>query len=147
LSKTRSKREYNEVVGRYQDVCDELLAASNASLVALLDESGRELARAGHLDGFDTAAVARSFTVMLAANGEFTSAFHEGDRVNLHVALAAAGMIVAVVFDTRSSLGLVRLRVKKAIEDLSRASGPGSPGSGGSGAAGAPAHAPKLPNN
>lgn len=66
----------------YQAICEQLLGAAEARLVVLIDEGGGELARAGEAEGFDAKAVAASFTAMLAANAEHTSAFHEGDRIS-----------------------------------------------------------------
>ncbi|MGH7364463.1 MAG: roadblock/LC7 domain-containing protein, partial [Candidatus Methylomirabilales bacterium] len=51
---------------------------------------------------------------------EFSILFHEGERDNLHISIVAQRVILVVIFDSRSSLGLVRLRVKKASEDLTR---------------------------
>ena len=41
-------------------------------------------------------------------------------RDNLHITTVAKRMILVVIFDERSSLGLVRLRVKKAGAELDR---------------------------
>jgi len=46
--------------------------------------------------------------------------FHEGERDNIHISLVAQRVILVVIFDDRSSLGLVRLRVKKASQELER---------------------------
>ena len=46
--------------------------------------------------------------------------FHQGQRDNLHMTVVAKRIILVVVFDERSSLGLVRLRVKKAGSELAR---------------------------
>ena len=44
--------------------------------------------------------------------------FNEGERDNLHISIVAQRVILVVIFDQRSSLGLVRLRVKKASDEL-----------------------------
>jgi hypothetical protein len=101
-----------------QEICESLRFASAARWVALLDDGGGVLASAGRADGFDASATARSFNLMLAANG--------------------------VVFDIQTSLGLVRLRTRKAIADLTESTpSPRSDGGGESGGP-APAHAPQL---
>jgi hypothetical protein len=51
---------------------------------------------------------------------EFPVHFHQGQKDNLHMTLVASRMILVVIFDDRSSLGLVRLRVKKAGSGLAR---------------------------
>jgi hypothetical protein len=44
----------------------------------------------------------------------------EGEKDNLHISIIAGRVILVVIFDQRSSLGLVRLRVKKASDELGR---------------------------
>jgi predicted regulator of Ras-like GTPase activity (Roadblock/LC7/MglB family) len=43
---------------------------------------------------------------------------HEGERDNIHISIVAGRVILVVIFDERSSLGLVRLRVKRATADM-----------------------------
>jgi len=54
----------------------------------------------------------------LIGEKEFSILFHEGERDNIHISLVAQRVILVVIFDERSSLGLVRLRVRKATEEL-----------------------------
>jgi len=54
----------------------------------------------------------------LLGEKEFTILFHEGEKDNIHISLIGQRVILVVIFDKRSSLGLVRLRVKKASEAL-----------------------------
>jgi hypothetical protein len=54
----------------------------------------------------------------LIGEQEFSVLFHEGERDNLHISIVAKRVILLVIFDERSSLGLVRLRVKRASQDL-----------------------------
>lgn len=56
----------------------------------------------------------------LLGEKEFTILFHEGEKDNIHISLIGQRIILVVIFDQRSSLGLVRLRVKKASESLVR---------------------------
>ena len=56
----------------------------------------------------------------LIGESEFPSQFHEGERESLHMSIVAGKVVLVVIFDARSSLGLVRLRVKKASEELGR---------------------------
>jgi predicted regulator of Ras-like GTPase activity (Roadblock/LC7/MglB family) len=44
---------------------------------------------------------------------------HEGERDNIHISIVAGRVILVVIFDERSSLGLVRLRVKRATAEMS----------------------------
>jgi hypothetical protein len=54
----------------------------------------------------------------LLGEKEFSILFHEGQRDNIHISIIGQRVILVVIFDQRSSLGLVRLRVKKSAELL-----------------------------
>ena len=55
----------------------------------------------------------------LIGEKEFSILFHEGEKDNLHISIVGGRVILVVLFDSRSSLGLVRLRVKKSSDELS----------------------------
>jgi len=63
---------------------------------------------------------ATSGLAQLLGEKEFSVLFHEGEKDHLHISLVARRGILVVLFDSRSSLGLVRLRVKRASEDISQ---------------------------
>jgi hypothetical protein len=54
----------------------------------------------------------------LLRENDFSTQFHEGERSNIHIQLVGNRVILVVIFDNKTSLGLVRLRVKKASEEL-----------------------------
>ena len=56
----------------------------------------------------------------LLSEKEFSGQFHEGEKTNVHISIVAQRIILVVLFDERSSLGLVRLRVKKAAAQLAK---------------------------
>ena len=56
----------------------------------------------------------------LLKENEFATQFHEGEKANIHIQLVGNRVILVVIFDAKSSLGLVRLRVKKASEEMSK---------------------------
>ena len=83
----------------------------------------------GELQNVDSTSLASLTAGCIAATGglakivgeeEFPTHFHQGSRDNLHITLVDGRMILMVIFDERSSLGLVRLRVKKAGSELAR---------------------------
>jgi predicted regulator of Ras-like GTPase activity (Roadblock/LC7/MglB family) len=109
-------------------VSDRLVADANAKAVFLVDRNGQLVTEAGELKGIDTTSLASLVAGNVAATqglakviGEpdFPTHFHQGERDNVHITLVAQRIILVVVFDERSSLGLVRLRVKKAGQRLS----------------------------
>lgn len=101
--------------------------SANASVVFLVDKNGQLIASAGDTQNVDTTSLASLTAGNIAATGgiakllgeeEFTILFHEGAKDNINISLVGNRVILAVVFDSRSSIGLVRLRVKKATENL-----------------------------
>ncbi len=106
---------------------DRLLKESNARVIFLVDKNGQLIANAGEVQNLDTTSLASLTAGNIAATGglakllgekEFSILFHEGERDNLHISIVGQRVILVVIFDQRSSLGLVRLRVKKASEEL-----------------------------
>jgi hypothetical protein len=53
----------------------------------------------------------------LIGEKEFPTLSHEGERESIHICIIGRVLLV-VVFDERSSLGLVKLRVKQAGREL-----------------------------
>jgi predicted regulator of Ras-like GTPase activity (Roadblock/LC7/MglB family) len=98
---------------------------ANAKVTFLVDKNGQLIASVGETQNLDTTSLASLTAGNIAATGgmakllgerEFTVLFHEGDRDNIHISIIGHRVILVVVFDQRSSLGLVRLRVKKSAE-------------------------------
>lgn len=108
-------------------VIDRLLKEANAKIVFLVDKDGQLIASSGDTGDMDTTSLASLTAGNIAATGglakligekEFSILFHEGEKDNLHISIIAQRVILVVIFDQRSSLGLVRLRVKKAGDEL-----------------------------
>ena len=59
-----------------------------------------------------------SEAAQLVGEENFTNLFHEGRNGSLHITVVADQVILVVLFDQRSSLGLVRLRVEQRIPEL-----------------------------
>ena len=53
----------------------------------------------------------------LIGEKEFPTLSHEGERESIYISVLGRALLV-VVFDERSSLGLVKLRVRQASHDL-----------------------------
>jgi len=110
-------------------VIGRLVREANAKGVFVVDRNGQLLAEAGEVRGIDTTSLASLVAGTIAATGglakiigeqDFPVHFHQGVKDNLHITMVANKWILVVVFDERSSLGLVRLRVKKATADMNR---------------------------
>lgn len=119
---------YEEEFRRIDEELKKLHMQSNAKVVFLVDKNGQLIATAGDAHDMDTTSLASLTAGNIAATGgiarllgekEFTILFHEGEKDNIHISLVGQRVILVVIFDQRSSIGLVRLRVKKSTETLS----------------------------
>ena len=119
---------YDEEFKEINEVIERLLHESNSKVIFLVDKNGQLISGTGETDRFDTTSLASLTAGNIAATGglakligekEFSILFHEGENDNLHISIVSGRVILVVLFDNRSSLGLVRLRVKKASEELS----------------------------
>lgn len=118
---------YEEEFQRIDAELKKLYHQANAKVVFLVDKNGQLIASAGETHDIDTTSLASLTAGNIAATGgiarllgekEFTILFHEGEKDNIHISLVGQRIILVVIFDNRTSLGLVRLRVKKASESL-----------------------------
>lgn len=114
---------------RFMTALEQLRQEANAKLTFLLDKNGQQIANAGPLGDIDATSLASLTAGNVAATDglakligehEFSILFHEGERDNLHINVVGHRTILVVLFDERSSLGLVRLRVKKATVELEK---------------------------
>lgn len=118
---------YEEEFQRINDILIKLYSETNAKVIFLVDRNGQLIANTGETENLDTTSLASLTAGNIAATGsmakllgekEFTIIFHEGYRDNIYISIVGRRVIMVVIFDERSSLGLVRLRAKKAGEDL-----------------------------
>ena len=102
---------------------------ANAKVVFLIDKNGQQIASAGEVEKFDTTSLASLTAGNVAATDglarligerEFSVLFHEGQQDHIHISIVGRRAILLVIFDDRSSLGLVRLRVKRASAEMER---------------------------
>jgi predicted regulator of Ras-like GTPase activity (Roadblock/LC7/MglB family) len=118
---------YDEEFRQINIVIEKLLREANAKVIFLVDKNGQLISGVGEVERFDTTSLASLTAGNIAATGglakligekEFSILFHEGEKDNLHISIVGGRVILVVLFDSRSSLGLVRLRVKKASDEL-----------------------------
>ena len=120
---------YEEEYLQIKEILARLQGDSNSKIVFLVDKNGQQIAAHGDMKGVDATSLASLTAGNVAATDglakligekEFSILFHEGERDNIHISLVAQRVILVVIFDDRSSLGLVRLRVKKASAELEK---------------------------
>jgi predicted regulator of Ras-like GTPase activity (Roadblock/LC7/MglB family) len=118
---------YEEEYRSIQAVIEQLHLDARAKIVFVVDKNGQQIAGAGDLNSIDATSLASLTAGNVAATDglakligekEFSILFHEGQRDHIHISIVANRMILVVIFDDRSSLGLVRLRVKKSAAEL-----------------------------
>jgi predicted regulator of Ras-like GTPase activity (Roadblock/LC7/MglB family) len=120
---------YEEEFQKIKQAMQRLLQDASANLVFLVDKNGQQIAAVGDLTTLDTTSLASLTAGNVAATDglarligekEFSILFHEGERDNIHISIVAQRVILVVIFDERTSLGLVRLRVRRAMQELEK---------------------------
>jgi predicted regulator of Ras-like GTPase activity (Roadblock/LC7/MglB family) len=105
----------------------ELLANSNSQSVLLIDKTGQLIASVGVEPDFDLMSFASLCAADFEANAQlakligekdFSTLYHQGSDESMYLAKVASHIILVVLFNKRTTLGLVRLRVKKTVEGL-----------------------------
>ena len=118
---------YDEEFQRIKDTIQRLRTEANAVLVFIVDKNGQQIAANGEIENMDTTSLASLTAGNVAATDglarligekDFTNLFHEGEKENILITVVGKRVILVVIFDDRTSLGLVRLRVKKAAGEL-----------------------------
>ena len=115
---------YEEEFDRLEQALRRLRYDSNAKAVFLIDKNGQQIAAAGDVEAFDTTSLASLTAGNVAATDglakligerEFSVLFHEGQRDHIHISIVAKRAILLVIFDERSSLGLVHRLFSSSI--------------------------------
>ncbi|RDV37245.1 roadblock/LC7 domain-containing protein [Bradymonadaceae bacterium TMQ3] len=118
---------YEEEHQKLTEICERLVRDALAKAIFIVDKDGQLVTATGETTGIDTTGLASLVAGSTAATGslalmlgeeEFPVHFHEGKNKHLHVSVIGDTLILVVIFDERSSLGLVRLRVKRAYAEM-----------------------------
>ncbi len=118
---------FEEEQRQINEICEGLHQDANAKAILCIDKNGQAIASAGEVDSLDITSLSSLTAGNVAATGgianllaekEFAGQFHEGEKTNVHISIVSSRVILVVLFDERSSLGLVRLRVKRATAKL-----------------------------
>jgi predicted regulator of Ras-like GTPase activity (Roadblock/LC7/MglB family) len=116
----------------YSAITDSLtrfLGESNARCALLVDRAGQLVATVGEPPNFDPTAFATLTAADFSANdqlakligeNDFNSLFHQGEKESMYLADVARRVILVVLFDNRTTLGLVRLKMKTTVEELNQ---------------------------
>ena len=106
-----------------------LLRETNVKSLLLVDRTGQVVANVGAPPTFDPQAFASLTAADFSANdqlakmigeAEFASLVHQGEKESMFLADVAKRVILVVLFDQRTTLGLVKLKGKAAVEHLNK---------------------------
>jgi predicted regulator of Ras-like GTPase activity (Roadblock/LC7/MglB family) len=105
----------------------QMLKQSEAKCTILVDADGKCLAKKGFTQNIDTdalaALIAGSFAstramASLVGESDFSVLFHQGEKDHIHNILVDNDTILTVIFDDRTTIGMVRLYSKEATKSL-----------------------------
>jgi predicted regulator of Ras-like GTPase activity (Roadblock/LC7/MglB family) len=105
------------------------LHETNARCALLVDRSGQLVATVGEQPTFDPTAFATLTAADFSANDQlakligetdFNSLFHQGEKESMYLADIARRVILVALFDNRTTLGLVRLKIKDTVIELTK---------------------------
>ena len=91
--------------------------------VLLIDKAGELITSVGDISNLDIASFATLSAADFAATAnlaeligehDFSTLFHQGKEKSIYVSLVADQVILAVIFTRETTLGMVRMKVKKA---------------------------------
>jgi len=120
---------HEEDHARILAIIERLVKDANAKGIFIVDKNGQLIASAGEMRSLDTTSIASLTAGNIAATSgiarligeeEFPTQFHQGTNDNLYTSIIAGRIILVIIFDERSALGRVRLRVKKGGAELAR---------------------------
>src|SRR5215204_5160603 len=108
---------------------EKFLGESNCRCAILVDRAGQLIATVGEKPKFDPTTFATLTAADFSANdqlakligeNDFQSLFHQGEKESMYLADIARRVILVVLFDNRTTLGLVRLKMKTTVEELNQ---------------------------
>lgn len=118
---------YKEDIDRIDKLLAEFLRLSGAKCALLIDKEGHLVTKRGELRTIDidtiSALVAGSFAATkemarLLGEDEFTAMFHQGERDNIQLSLVGDRTLLTILFDDRTTVGMVRLYANETAKKL-----------------------------
>lgn len=120
---------YREDIDAIGKALSAFLGNANARCALLVDKDGHMVAKEGNSSTCDmdtiSALVAGSFAATkqmakLLGEEEFSVMFHQGKKDNIQLSVVGARTILAVIFDDRTTLGMVRLYSRQVSSKLAK---------------------------
>lgn len=104
-----------------------LSRSASSRSVMLIDKTGQLINSIGEPPGFDVTSFSSLAAADFAANAQlaemvgekdFATLVHQGTTESLYLTMIANRVILVVLFDRKTSLGLVRLKARRAGDEL-----------------------------
>lgn len=118
---------YEEQIEKINQLLTKLIKGAEAKCALLVDKDGHLITRQGFTHSLDTTALAAllagSFAstreiARLVGEPEFSVLFHQGKRDHIHINLVGERSILVIIFDDRTTIGMVRLYAKEIGTEL-----------------------------
>ena len=120
---------YEEEINQIESLISKMLKGCEAKCALLVDKDGHLTTRQGFTHSLDTTALAAllagSFAstkeiARLVGEPEFSVLFHQGKKDHIHMSLVGERSILVVIFDDRTTIGMVRLYAKETAIELAK---------------------------
>ncbi len=118
---------YEDQIKQIDKALNRIIKESEAKCALLVDKDGHLITRQGFTHTLDTTALAAllagSFAstkeiARLVGEPEFSVLFHQGKKDHIHISLIGERTILVVIFDDRTTIGMIRLYAKEISETL-----------------------------
>ncbi len=118
---------YKEDIDRLSKILSHLITESASSYVLLVNKDGNLISQVGFTPKIDVTSLAAlaagSFAstraiASLIGEQEFSVMFHQGEKENIHISLVDEDVIMVLIFDDRTNLGLVKMIANQAKAKL-----------------------------
>ncbi|MCK4573609.1 MAG: roadblock/LC7 domain-containing protein [candidate division Zixibacteria bacterium] len=120
---------YEEELTQIDTLISRMLKGAEAKCALLVDKDGHLITRQGFTHSLDTTALAAllagSFAstreiARLVGESEFSVLFHQGKKDHIHMTLVGERSILVVIFDDRTTIGMVRLYAKETAVQMAK---------------------------
>ena len=117
----------SEGIQSITELLNELQSETNAKSILLVEKSGQHLALVGeespHVMAL-SALVVGAFSstreiARLLGEAEFKTMFQQGDKLNIFISLLDSQDLITVIFDERTTLGMIKLKTQKMAKRIS----------------------------
>lgn len=120
---------YEEEITKIDALLTRMLKGAEAKCALLVDKDGHLITRQGFTHSLDTTALAALLAgafastkeiARLVGEPEFSVLFHQGKKDHIHMSIVGERSILVVIFDDRTTIGMVRLYAKETSQELTR---------------------------